>query len=711
MNGHAVARELKMEKRVFSVDYETYYDSEYSLKKIPVWAYVYDARFDAYLVSVAGPDNFLWVGHPSKFNWSMLEGQIVLHHNAAFDALVTRRLQEDGVIPKFTPAAVHDTIDMARYLKFPAPLKDIAKYVFNLPDIARAGKNAREKMKGMQVDRLMEDPEIVTYAANDALLCQRLWDEYSHLWPDTEREVSRLNREAGWRGMPVDMKYVDYCAESLMGRLFDAEKKIPWDWPEGKTPLARKKIIEQAQKEIDEERQLFDDELAAIGFENPAQACDFLPDNVTASEKLNALWGSKKGRDRRVELFASGDRAWATIYIWYPYSFDQKNPECEAWENQYGDRFDWIGAVRDWRRQNTLLQKFQHLQKYTDSNGIFHYSKKYHGAHPGRFSGDGRFNMENLPRKPMFCSEKHPEGTKDAKGRDISGEDIPESGFDLRKCFVGDLLILDYQQIEARILLALVRDEEQLELVRSGISVYEAHAAKTMGWNGTNLKKKGETDPALDKLYRLAKARVLGGGYGCGGPKFAETAWVMAGLRLTDEEGCAAVRDYRNDNERVVKFWHTMDGVLRKAVDARKSCMEIKLPSGRVMRYWFPRSRTVRKIVTDKLTGESKLQEFTGYFTMIERGSTSSYRKTYGANIVENICQGTARDILVDAWRALDAHGYDVGVTVHDEFVILKKPGQSLEEAERIILEAGRNSWASFIPLALDSKESKVYTK
>ena len=96
---------------------------------------------------------------------------------------------------------------------------------------------------------------------------------------------------------------------------------------------------------------------------------------------------------------------------------------------------------------------------------------------------------------------------------------------------------------------------------------------------------------------------------------------------------------------------------------------------------------------------------------MIERGASSSCRKTYGANIVENICQGAARDILVDAWRALDAHGYDVGVTVHDEFVILKKPGQSLEEAERIILDAGRNSWASFIPIGLESKESKVYTK
>ena len=253
-----------MEKRVFSVDYETYYDAEYSLKKIPVWPYVYDKRFNAYLVSVAGPDGFLWVGHPSKFDWSLLNGQIVLHHNASFDALVTRRLQEEGKIPAFSPVAVHDTIDLARYLKFPAPLKDVAKFVFKLPDLAVAGKNAREKMKGVPVDRLMDDPEILKYAANDALLTLRLWDEYSELWPESEREVSRLNREAGWRGMPVDRDYVDRCVSGLQERLFAAERNIPWEWPEGKTPLARKKIIEQAQNEVDEIRPLTEAEQVAL---------------------------------------------------------------------------------------------------------------------------------------------------------------------------------------------------------------------------------------------------------------------------------------------------------------------------------------------------------------------------------------------------------------------------------------------------------------
>ena len=180
--GHAMAKEKKeMGQRVYSADYETYYDKDYSLKKIPVWPYVHDSRFDAYMLSVAGDDGFLWVGHPTKFDWSLFEGAIVLHHNAAFDALVTRRLQEEGKIPVFNPAAVHDTIDLARYLKLPAPLKDIAKFVFRLPDLAAAGKRVREKMKGLSSDQLMSDPEVVEYCANDAKLCLRVWKEFSHL--------------------------------------------------------------------------------------------------------------------------------------------------------------------------------------------------------------------------------------------------------------------------------------------------------------------------------------------------------------------------------------------------------------------------------------------------------------------------------------------------------------------------------------------------
>ena len=54
---------------IVAVDFETYYDSEYSLAKMSTWNYVHDPKFDAYLVAFHG-DGVSYVGHPSKADWS-----------------------------------------------------------------------------------------------------------------------------------------------------------------------------------------------------------------------------------------------------------------------------------------------------------------------------------------------------------------------------------------------------------------------------------------------------------------------------------------------------------------------------------------------------------------------------------------------------------------------------------------------------------------
>ena len=429
-----------IEDNVLAVDYETEYSRSYSLTNMPTWAYVFDDRFNAYLVSIVGDKGFKFAGHPKDFDWAQLEGKDVLHHNATFDAIVTTRLQQDGVIAKFTPANVFCTADMAACLKLPRALKEIAKHLYGDADRARKGKNARDKMKGKNAVDLIDDPEILEYVIADATDCLRLWQDYNHLWLPEERELSRLNRESCFQGIKVDLEYVEDCIVRLQKQLFQAERDIPWKWPDGKTPLARKMMVAQCEKD---------------GIPLPTQA---------ETEKIT---------------FAKDDAA----YI--------------EWEEKYKDSFAWIKAVQNWRRKNMLLGKFIHLRNYTDEKGVYHFNKKYCGSHTGRFSGSGSFNMENLPRDEMFCDA----------GDD--GKPVKGTGFDLRRCFIASteagLGIIDYAQIEARILLAMVKDDAALEEIRRGTSVYEAHARATMGWIGGVLK---DEDP---DLYRLAKARCVSG--------------------------------------------------------------------------------------------------------------------------------------------------------------------------------------------------------
>ena len=81
-----------------AVDFETYYDSNYSLKNLNTWTYVFDKeKFDAYLVSIHNA-NETWVGHPKDYDWSKLDGDLLIIHNASFDGLVIKRLQQDGII-------------------------------------------------------------------------------------------------------------------------------------------------------------------------------------------------------------------------------------------------------------------------------------------------------------------------------------------------------------------------------------------------------------------------------------------------------------------------------------------------------------------------------------------------------------------------------------------------------------------------------------
>lgn len=637
------------ESLVVAVDFETFYTKDYSLQDVPTWSYVHDPRFDAYLVSIAGPGDFLWVGHPSKFDWSLLDGKIVVAHNLGFDGLVLKRLQELGTIPEIHPAEMHCTADMAAYFKLPRALKDIAEFVFKLPDVARTGRSVRDRMKGIPADRLMDDPEIAKYAANDALLCRRLWLEWSENWPEVERKVSRYAREGGWRGVKIDMAYVDDCVVRLQERMFEAAKAIPWDWDPEKTPLARKKMIEQAQKEIVEERELTAEEeklvLESGGHDNPE----------IATVELNRLWfGDEPPRTYpcRVTLNANGPCK-LTKYMWYPSSFAKNDEDCEAWEDEYGDKYAWIGAVRDWRRYNMLLQKFQHLRKFTSPDGRYRVQLKYFGGHTGRWSGAGFFNVQNLPRGEMFC-------LKDADGKPVKG-----TGFDLRRCLKGPFYVTDYNQIEARGLLALVGDERILPKLRAGMSVYQAHAEATMGRTWKSLKD--EDVP----LYQQKKMEVLLLGFGGGGKKLARAAYLMtkddprpeAVIRWTDAEGDAVVQGFRNHHrDYICKLWARLQKKIDQAADARKELMLIRLPSGRPMYYWNVRRRTV-KVVQHTDEGD-RLVEKSDVFSQNAKGDPSSYRKLYGGLATEN-CVAAGTLVLTDSgWKPIEA----VAITdkVHD---------------------------------------------
>ncbi len=115
-----------------------------------------------------------------------------------------------------------------------------------------------------------------------------------------------------------------------------------------------------------------------------------------------------------------------------PSSLSEDDPACEAWERAYGEKYPWVGAMRDYRKANALREKLKTMQARTgETDGCMAYGLKYFGGHTGRWSGDAGFNVQNLQRGESY-------------------------GVDLRSCIVPrpgrEFVICDLSQIEPRVL-------------------------------------------------------------------------------------------------------------------------------------------------------------------------------------------------------------------------------------------------------------------
>lgn len=328
--------------KIYAIDFETYYDKEYSLSNLSYWQYVHSEKFDPYLVAVWG-DDVQFSGPPSEFKeWHKLDGAIWLMHNAHFDDIVTQRAMQLGIMPKITPKAIYDTADMAAYLKLPRSLAEASRVLLG----KNMDKGMRNYMKGKtwaQACAAGKEAELREYGSYDAQQTKAIWDAASHRWPENERRVSIANRNAGYKGVFIDRDRADKAVTHMNTLMGELEETIPWEWGPGtdwKTPLAPTQIHRHCREE-----------------------------------------GIK-----------------------IPSTLAKNKEEFLEWEALYADKYPWVKALGAWRSLNMLTEKVKNLRGDVRPDGTFAYQCKYFGAHTGRMSGGGGesgFNIQNLPRKPM----------------------------------------------------------------------------------------------------------------------------------------------------------------------------------------------------------------------------------------------------------------------------------------------------------------------
>lgn len=378
---------------------------------------------------------------------------------------------------------------------------------------------------------------------------------------------------------------------------------------------------------------------------------------------------------------------------------------------------------------NASVRKLYALNHMTLPNGRLHELFLYHSARTGRAAGRG-FQPQNLPRAgvpvvrceacgrhshkkheicPYCCGQVVPaEWSREAASDALDVIAIDDKRL-LAYCFGGDLLrtisgclrsviiaapgyeliCSDYSSIEAVVLAALAGEEWRLETFRARKDIYEISASKITGvpleeFAAHRAQNKDNPHPLRSKIGKISE---LSSGYGG-----SVGAWKQFGAKMTDDEILAAVKAWRRESPRIVKFWYQMDDIAKAAIMCpceqysyrgiscvmRGTALYIRLPSGRELTY-------------HNVTISDGQIMYDGY----EKGRWVRL-KTYGGKLTENVVQAVARDILAHAMLALDARGYRIVMHVHDEIVCEMPVGAgSVEELEQIMstMPTWANNW------------------
>lgn len=476
-------------------------------------------------------------------------------------------------------------------------------------------KDPRDKMQAKRwLDVAPTDfgKEVLEYAKGDAEACYKIDEKFGSTLLPMEQELSRHTIEMGWRGVHIDAEAVKNGLKILERKTWECENSLPW---------------------IDE------------------------TDGVVLSTKAFRRECAKAG-------------------IAWPSSMAENSEECAQWEAQYGDKVPFVGIMRDWRKANSLLAKMKVMEARIRPDGTMGYGLKYMGAHTGRWSGDSKFNVQNLPRNEMF-------------GVNLRGCIVPRPG----KKFI----ICDLAQIEPRVLAWLCDNQGLLDAIRNGYGIYEA-AAKNMGlWNGD----KGTLKKTDAPLYQLVKAMVLGLGYGAGSKKFALIAKMQYGIDMTETRSQEIVNDFRSRNQGILQLWRKLENDFHQA--KKDGQFEVGLPSGRTLTYRNIMSQWPDSQKYDK-EGRARKPSWTA---SVERGGPQI--PFYGGKLCENLVQAVARDVMGASILRLHKAGIPVVMHIHDEAVCEVDKDVPAGEIERLMSECPE--WLEGCPIGAEAADAERYTK
>ena len=603
---------------LITLDFETYYDKEYSLGKLTTEEYVRDSRFEVIGIGIKVNDQDTeWASgtheqlkeYLQNFPW---DNALVVAHNTMFDGAILSWIFD------IHPKVYGDTLCMARAyhgVESSGSLRALAQR-YNI------GEKGTEVIEALGKNRLdFTEEELARYGdycINDVDLTYELLKIMSRGFPKKE------------------FKLIDTTLRMFVEPVLDLD-------------------LGMLEQHLTETRDSKDELLTASGVSK-----EDLMSNPKFAEVLKSI-----GVEPPMKISPTTGKE--------TFAFAKSDEEFKALQTHPDEKVQALVNARLGTKstlEETRTQRFIDIAK----RGLLPVPVKYYAAHTGRWGGDDKINLQNLPSRGV-------------NGKKLKRSIIAPEGY--------TIIDADSSQIEARVLAWLAEQDDLTEAFTNGEDVYVKMASR--------IYDKAEEDITKDERF-VGKTTILGAGYGMGALKF-QSQLKTFGFDMAIEEARRVIKIYRETNWKINKLWRDAQQIL---VSLHRNDMPfslgkdrvlvtvpeenaIKLPSGLLMRYED----------LDYDQGEQGIE----FHYQTRRGRT----RIYGGKVVENVCQAIARCIIGEQMLLINKR-HRVVLTVHDSIAACVK-SEEVEDAQTYIEECMRwtPDWAKGLPIDCESGSGKTY--
>jgi DNA polymerase I-like protein with 3'-5' exonuclease and polymerase domains len=603
--------------KIFCLDFETYYSQTFSLSKMTTEEYVRSPEFETIGVAVCeqGGDPSWFSGTKAdtkKFLDSFeLDKHLVIAHNAMFDMAILN-WQFD-----IRPKGIADTLSMARAIHGTEVGGSLAKLAEHY-GLGVKGTEVLNALGKRRIDFNTQDlAQYGEYCKNDVVLTMGLFEALSAGFPPTELRLIDLtirmfSEPSLWLDGTILHDHLDRVQQRKASLLASIEK----------------------EKELLMSNDKFAGLLVAQGVEPPTKISP-----------------------------TTGKEAWA---------FAKTDEGFKALLEHEDEVVQLLAAARLGVKstiEETRTERFIQIAQ----RGLFPIPLRYYAAHTGRWGGDDKVNLQNLPRGSIL---------KDAIMAP-PGHIVVDS---------------DSSQIEARTLAWLAEQNDLVDAFERGEDVYKIMAS--------SIYSKSEAEISKEERF-VGKTTILGAGYGMGSQKFGAQLKTF-GAEISEDEARHIIQVYRETYDWIPTLWNkagkALDAMLanqtttlgREGILVVEGAKGIRLPNGLYVKY--PNLR--------KMRNEQGKDEYV-YDT--KKGKAVIPNRIYGGKVIENVCQALARIIIGEQMLQV-AKKYKVVMTVHDAIacVIPEQEAEAGQEYVEMCMKM-RPKWAQDLPLSCESGMGKSY--